>query len=98
VSWQGEDGRRWVSLAPEGTGPEDAWRYPVVGPPDMTDRLRALGMGDVQAMRLHNELEAAGILTSRDVRTPGARERISAAIQHSLRVGVEEVVAAYTGG
>lgn len=96
IEWRGEDDRLWVSLAPEGTGALDAWRYPVAGPPDMLDRMVAMGMPPAMAVVLHNELHAAGILTARDVRAAGARERIAAALQRSMRLGVEEIVAAYT--
>ena len=96
VEWQSGDGRRWVSLCPTGTLPGDAERYPLVGPPDMAARLDALGLSGQVTVRIHNDLVANGLITAFDVLQAGARERISGAIQRALRLGVEEIVAAYT--
>ena len=62
----------------------------------MAARLGALGLSGQVAVRIHNDLVANGLITAFDVLQAGARERISGAIQRALRLGVEEIVAAYT--
>lgn len=86
--YEDETGRRWTVLVPAGH-PEEAERGMVLGPPD----LAGLALPEAQAVRLHNELQARGLLTAADLK--GREREVFAALQAAFQVDSAAVLAAY---
>ena len=89
--YEDETGRRWTVLVPAGR-PEDAALGVVVGPPDLRDALGAV-WPEARLVALHNELQARGLLTLRDVKQRAAE--VTAAIMAALRTDALAIMAAY---
>lgn len=86
--YEDETGRKWTVLVPVGH-PEEAERGMVLGPPD----LAGLNLPEAQAVRLHNELQARGILTARELR--GREREVFAALQAAFHVDTAAILGAY---
>lgn len=93
--WSDDDGRTWVSLAPDGVAVLDAWRYPVVGPPAVAEALEAAGWPRTEANAVQEELARGGVLTLRDLKRLGTTEYVIGVVRRALRASVQSVVDAY---
>lgn len=82
-------GRRFRVLIPAGAPDSEAEHGMILGPPILED----LGLPIEAEVRLHNQLEARGIIYRRDAeRRPG---EIVAALQAALKVDAQRVQALY---
>lgn len=68
-----------------------------IGPPVFEESILKLDV-DVILVRLHNELMARGIITTRDAAKPGAPKAITDAIRAATSpiISVSDVIAAYS--
>jgi hypothetical protein len=81
VTYEDEDGRRWVTRIDARAPDSDAPLGIPVGPPDLSD----LGLPAEVQTRLHNQLVDRGLLTAGDIRRAG-NQALIAALQAAYKV------------
>ncbi len=95
VTWQSRDGRSWVALVPDSAPDSAAPQCPQLGPPDVSPVLKARGWTPAMIHAVHDELLALRLFTTRDVRRPGVRANIVAALQRVLRADAQAILDLY---
>lgn len=90
VEYISERGRKYLVRLPDDVGDEHVKRGVFIGPPDIVD---FLGLPDVIATRLHNELYNRKLYTRRDVERRASE--LTAALQSALKVDVQRLHTAY---
>ena len=89
VTFTDDRGRNYLIEVDDLTPPEDYGQYPVIGPPNVVDRLEL--PEDVKT-RLHNELFKRGIFTYEQARKQGA---LQAALQAALKIDQQSLLLAF---
>ena len=80
-----------VPSAPDSAAPQ----CPQLGPPDVAAVLKARGWTPAMIRAVHDELLAMRLFTAREVKHPGVRENIAAALLRVLRTDVQCLIDLY---
>lgn len=89
VTFTDDRGRMYLIEVEDFTPPDEYAQYPVLGPPDVVDRL---DLPDPVKTALHNELFKRGIFTYEQARRQGALE---AALKAALKIDQQTLLLAY---